>query len=349
MKRLLAAVLLTLPASALAQAPSQSVIAESLFRDGQELMKAGKLEEACAKFSASYQTDATLGTLLNLANCHEKAGRTASAWNEFSEAAAKAAQASDKKRETFACGKVAALAPQLSKIAIDVASPAVKVQLDGSPFPPSAFGSAIPLDPGTHVVTASAPGKKDFSQTFTVEKQAGSQKVLVSLEPEAVAGALPPPTPPLVEKKDQVIVAHPPVEKAPSAADLETRSSSSSGSSMRPLGFVVGGVGVVALGVGGVFGLRARSLAGERDGLCPPGKTCFRQAALDKDHEARVSQRNGLVLAGVGVAALVAGGLMILSGPAEAPAAEPSRRAEPFTFAPALSPTSAGMSMAGSF
>src|SRR5688500_1084042 len=69
-----------------AAAQSASAEAEQLFRDGKRLMKEGKYDEACVAFEASQKADPATSTLLNIADCYEKAGRIASAWGAFLEA-----------------------------------------------------------------------------------------------------------------------------------------------------------------------------------------------------------------------------------------------------------------------
>src|SRR5215471_19286696 len=89
-----------LPAVAVAAEPppeGNAAIAEALFRHGRELLDAGKVSEACEKFAASQRADPALGTLLNLAACHEREGRTATAWSEFTDAYAQATGAHDKR------------------------------------------------------------------------------------------------------------------------------------------------------------------------------------------------------------------------------------------------------------
>jgi hypothetical protein len=71
---------------------SQKAAAESLFQEGKRLMDAGRYDEACPKFEASHKAEPSVGAMLNLARCHELAGKTASAWVEYKEAAKLAQQ-----------------------------------------------------------------------------------------------------------------------------------------------------------------------------------------------------------------------------------------------------------------
>src|SRR3954471_12905545 len=65
-----AMVLMTGAADAFANDP---VAADALFQAGKQLITDKKYAEACSKYDASYKLDPTLGTLLNLADCYEKA------------------------------------------------------------------------------------------------------------------------------------------------------------------------------------------------------------------------------------------------------------------------------------
>src|SRR5262245_14840909 len=110
-----------------AQSTDDRVAAESLFSSGRELMQAGKYQEACEKFESSRRLEPALGTTLNLANCYEKLGRTASAWAEFKSAAAEAQRLGDPTRKATALERAAALEPKLSRLWLQADDPSISV------------------------------------------------------------------------------------------------------------------------------------------------------------------------------------------------------------------------------
>src|ERR1035438_7696858 len=71
-------------------ASNTNVAAEALFEEARSLLAAGKYAEACPKFADSERLGPSVATLLNLANCWEKSGRTATAWATYREAASAA-------------------------------------------------------------------------------------------------------------------------------------------------------------------------------------------------------------------------------------------------------------------
>jgi thioredoxin-like negative regulator of GroEL len=104
--------------SAQTKSGSNRAAAEALFNQGRDLMTAGKFVEACPKFEASQQLDPGLGTMLNLAECYEKTGRTASAWAEYREAIPLARAAGSKARQDLAVERAKALEERLSTLTI---------------------------------------------------------------------------------------------------------------------------------------------------------------------------------------------------------------------------------------
>src|SRR5882724_2573792 len=93
--------------------------AETLFRQGKDLMAKGKIAEACAAFDASQKLDPTIATLLNQAACREKNNQFATAWGLFLEAERQTRSAADPKTQQLhqvAAGKAAKLEPRLSTL-----------------------------------------------------------------------------------------------------------------------------------------------------------------------------------------------------------------------------------------
>lgn len=198
----LAALAIALAAAAPA-ASQTSAAAELAFRQGRKLMNERRYQEACPKFAESQRLDPAPGTQLNLADCYEKLGRTASAWETFRAAETAATASGQLDFASEARKRAEALEPRLCKLAITAAAAGagLAVVLDGKPAT-ALVGSAAPVDPGEHTVEATAPGKKTWHQAVRVD-QAGVT-VTVEIPPLADAAlrtrapAPPPPPPPAV-------------------------------------------------------------------------------------------------------------------------------------------------------
>ena len=180
---------------------SNAALAESLFREGKRLSSERRFAEACPKFAESYKLDAGLGTLLNLASCHESEGKPASAWAEFSDAASRAKREGDSDRAQLAQEHVRALEPKLAYLTISMAVgasiPGLVITFDTRELSSAALGVRLPVDPGRHQITASAPGKLSNSQTVDAPAPGGNQGVVLPAlqdAPKAVPAATPAPT-----------------------------------------------------------------------------------------------------------------------------------------------------------
>ncbi len=159
------AVVLLCASARVAQAdptPQEKILAQSLFDDGRAKMQAGDFAAACPKLAESYRLDPAPGTFLNLGLCHESEGRLATAYAELSEALSRAIRDGRSDRQKTAREHLAAIAPRLSKLKLSVgagAPPDLKVEVDGIALARAAWDVAVPMDPGQHVLVASASGR----------------------------------------------------------------------------------------------------------------------------------------------------------------------------------------------
>jgi hypothetical protein len=228
----------TMPALASAEPTAvDKATAQALFDQGKHLVAANMFREACSKFEESQRLDPGIGTQFQLANCYEQSGRTASAWTLFLEVASEARAQKQSDREAVARGRAAALQPKLSKLTISVPdaakSPDLEIKRDGVFVGAAQWGAPLPVDPGTHVIAASASRKEPWRTTIEVAAGASATITVAPLHEAPAAPAAVGFTPP------------PPVQ--------------ASASGRRTVGVVVTGAGIVAMGTGGVLGLLARS------------------------------------------------------------------------------------------
>ena len=171
----------------------RKVIAESLFEEGQDLIKAGKTAEACPKFAEAQRLDPWPGTLLNLAACHEQEGKTATAWAEFTELESTTRQLGQTERMQYAIEHAYSLRRVLSRIILSppIDKGAIQVALDAVPLDEALLKTGIPVDPGEHLVVARMQGA---TWRRTVQVPRGPSILTIPLFEEE---APPPPTPTL--------------------------------------------------------------------------------------------------------------------------------------------------------
>ena len=324
-----------LPAVAVAQPSQNAMVAEGLFEDGQKLMTAGKIAEACEKFAASQKLDPAVGTQLNLAACHEKLGKTATAWLEFSEAYSQSTKQGDKQRMAFAKSHMDALDKVLYRIVIEVLKPHknLTVKLDGSELAREALGTGIPLDPGAHEVMVLQPGKKSWKRTLT-GGSGGTDRIEVPELEDQEYGF------PKVEGQDQQQQQDQQPREQPKEEPKKTGTS--------PLlyaGIGVTGAGVGAAVVGVIFGFQAMDQASQRDKLCKGGTPCRDQRAFDLDYDARVNQTMSIVFLAAGGVAVAAGVTMLVMGLGQKKAAATTG----LVVSPVVGPGLAGAFVGGSF
>src|SRR5260221_5677898 len=102
---------------------TERAAAESLFQEATALMAEEKYEKACEKFEASQELDAALGTLLRLADCYDRLGKTASAWSMFEDAVSMARGRGEPDRQQIASERASDLERRLSKVRLKIEPP----------------------------------------------------------------------------------------------------------------------------------------------------------------------------------------------------------------------------------
>jgi tetratricopeptide (TPR) repeat protein len=248
--------------SLVAAEPSDGkALAEQLYDQGRALAKSEKWAEACPKFEASLHYDAALGTRLNLATCYEKIGRLASAWGMFRDAAAFALRVGDTARQNYALQHANALLPRLPQLTI--ARPAklpsgFAVKRDDVPLDLATLGNALYIDPGTHEVTASAPGFESFKVRITIDEARTESVIIRELVPFRA--------------------------KTPRGTN-EPAGRFDPGRKRRIIGGGVAASGAILAGVGLLFGARASSTYKDAKALCGSALSCGSDTSFEHGSE----------------------------------------------------------------
>lgn len=265
--------------------------AEALFQEGQAALERGDLNAACSKLRESDRLDPANGTKLNLADCEEKRGHLASAWELYRKLADSLPPGDE--RLPYAQERAQSLAPRVPRLTLQLAAdapPDTRASLGAVVFTSASFGTALPLDPDSYDVVVSGAGS---TRSFRVALAAGESKTL-EITPFAAA--------------------------QPAAAAATTTAPSPTGSAdrgdrrdTRMLGYILGGVGVVGLGVGtisGVIGLKHQATGDEN---CDDTRRVCNQQGIDANDKARSMRPISLAGFALGVAGLGAGAYFVLT------------------------------------
>ncbi len=258
--RLLVPAILALAAPSVARA--QAPAAEALFEQGRQALAAGDLDTACARFRASDQVEPAAGTRANLADCEERRGRVASAWEAYQSALAKLPPGDT--RIPIVQDRIKKLEARLPKLVLSLAPGAPREtgvkEGDAMLGAAATYGVPLPLDPGAHHLAVTAPGRAPRNLDVT-----------------------------LAEGKTATLTVEPgPPEAASSSPSSAASSSSTASPTAAPAGgsagpWIIGGVGVVGLVAGAITGaivLHAKSVADAHCTLGPP-PTCKDQTGMD--------------------------------------------------------------------
>jgi serine/threonine-protein kinase len=325
--------LITAPAAA----QTDKAAAEALFDQGVRLMKQSSFPEACPKLEESNRIDPAVGTLLYLGECYERTGKTASAWATFREAASLANTSGQADRARVASSRAQELEPKLSRLSVELAPevtrvPGVVVKRGQQRIEPQLYGVPLPVDPGEYRVEVSAPGYETWSTPISVAAGGASASVRV---------------PGLVKSADAPAPAGP--AAAAAAGPREQPQNAAASSNAKPqgmttqqtLGLVSGGIGVVGLGVGTFFGIRAISRNNQAEDHCPKGNLCNDQEGVELTDKAR----KDATISNIG---FITGGVLLATGAVLYFTGGP-KTGDSVALVPLLAPGTAAASVSGRF
>jgi len=300
--------------SAWGQTPSEKAAAEALFQEAADLMADNRFDDACPKYQASQELDPAVGTLLRLADCYDRVGKSASAWALFIEAETVARRAEQVDRAEIAATRAAELKQRLSTVKLRIADPGavegLTIVVDKAAIPEPSWGTALPFDPGTVQIQASAPGYEPWSS-----------EVVVPVGPAETTIAIP-----LLERAPQqateqrgLLTSAPattPAAEAPEASSVQST-----------LGYVAGGVGLAGLAAAGALSYRAYTLNQDSLDLCAADdpNACTTEGKALRDDATKYGTY-ATIASGVGGGLLITGLVLILTAPSEKETAAPRYR-----------------------
>lgn len=277
---------------------SQSALAEALFQEGKAQLEQGNLALACAKLSESFRVEAALGTLLNLAVCHEREGKTASAWSEYADALALAERSKETERAEFARLRVEELRPRVPRLQLRILQPEVRlqIQLDGQVLGDGARDSAIPLDPGLHRLEASAVGRTPWHTTVEIATDSGTR--VLEVPPLGVEAAAPAQNGPAKARATRGLPA--PAQPVQALA------------ARRTWGMIAGAMALAGFGAGTFWGLRTASKQRVVEDNCDD-HLCRNDVGLAADRAAHQAATWADISFGAGLAAGALSAYLLLS------------------------------------
>ena len=251
-----------------------------------ELEQAENFTEAIQQFREVGQVRMTPQVRFHIAFCEEGLGRLVTALGGYDLAFAEADTVGPEFKTEVETA-IARLRERIPKLFIErgEGADAALVQLDGVDLGASSIGVEVPLDPGPHKVTATAPGYHPYDATVEL-KEREITKVTLDL----VVNTEPPKPPP----PPQIVIIEP--DKGPD----------------RTIPYIVGGAGIAFLAAGGALYALARTTKAELDERCPDPNQCG-ESNRDTYDRYKFYNTAWKISGGVGLAAVGTAVVLILT------------------------------------
>lgn len=194
------AMLLGAAGSARAQAVGPEV--EKLYNRAVADMAAKRYAEACPKLEeVTRQVPDGLGAKITLGECYEAEGKLGSAHAQYVLVLRAATSSGNAERGKEANKKIAALLPRVARITLNVPEESRKmagfvVTIDGVIALPGQWSEGLAVDTGTHLIQASASGRRPWSNQ--VQVPGDNARIAVEVPKMTDQEVLPPPPAPRV-------------------------------------------------------------------------------------------------------------------------------------------------------
>lgn len=288
--------LLAVPGVSSAQ-PSTAASANEVYAEAQKLFDKGQYADALVGFRQAYNASNSPNARLMIGHCLIALGQPHNAYTELAatvEESTQRAAAEPKYEKTrqAAATQLALLESKVAKVVVRIDDPAAEVTVNGMRVAPEKRGSAMAVEPGTVNVVGKYPDGEIVTMTRVIP-----------------AG-----------KTDAVVLEHAAATKSSKGTDASAPNETSdkpietsSGGGVRIAGGVVLGAGVAGMVVFAVAGSMAKSNFATLETECG-GQRCMDLKYADVIDQGKTYTTVANVGFGVGVAGIVAGGLMVILG-----------------------------------
>ncbi len=288
----------------LAATPALAGDAEDRFADAKKLIADGKTAEACDQFAESVTlfeakgvAKLTAAAMINHADCREQNMQLVTAWALFLDTAKLAQNAGLRTVATEARKRAGLLQPRLSYLTILVADEnrveGLVITRDGVEIESAMWNQNVPLDGGTYVVTATAPGNSEWSSS--VELAAEGAKITVEI--------------PKLKRLEDFVAKERDTEEDVGPTVIEDRVDEPANGGFTALhwaGIGTGALGLVAIAGGVYFGLQAAAIEKEA--------ADWDVFDADRFAEGEAAERTSIIALGAGGACVIGGAVLFYLG-----------------------------------
>jgi hypothetical protein len=312
-----------------AATPAETSEAKRAFEAGVNLLQdpdGARYDEAIVHFRKAYSLIGSWKVLGNLGLCALKLERDGEAIDAYEKYLAEGKTEIDPGERTQVERDLRTLKAQVVKVRFQFGAAASRV-VDERPnargamvrneYPVAAATLELGLHPGHHVIVA------QLAQGDTRWEADLAPGSTVSHVFEAPSGAASP--------------------ARPSEKTSVSASATSDGSGKKTAAYAAGAVGIVGVGVGTFFGLRAISKRGEAEDHCSQGRCSAEAYSLNDDAKGAANVSN--VAIGLGVVAIGVGAFLLLTAPSSSSSA--GARTRRLVVAPDARPGHAGVAIGG--